>query len=127
MKSSFTRRDVGERGANLQSEPGSRTATKSAVVINWVLALATLAGAAAVVLFAYVKVLGTAACSDQTCPRLGPGEFGFTVITYGAPVLAVLTVVLSFFTARRARGVVLPLITWLLLLIAAAALVVTFP
>jgi len=51
----------------------------------------------------------------------------FTVITYGAPALAVLTVVLSFFTARRARGVVLPLISWLLLLVAAAVLELTFP
>jgi hypothetical protein len=41
--------------------------------------------------------------------------------------LAVLTVVLSFFTARRARGVVLPLISWLLLLVAAAVLELTFP
>ena len=127
MKSSFTRRDAAERGTDPRSEPGSRTATRSAVVINWALALATLPGAAAVVLFAYMKVLGTAACSDQTCPRLGPGELGFTVITYGAPALAVLTVVLSLFTARRARGVVLPLISWLLLLVAAAVLELTFP
>ena len=61
-------------------------------IVNWVLALATIPGAVAVVVFLYMQVLGTAGCNDQPCPRQGPGELGFTLIQYGAPVVAVVAV-----------------------------------
>jgi hypothetical protein len=95
-------------------------------VLNWILAFSTLLGAAAVVIYAYLQVLGSAGCSAQTCPRLGPGELGYTLIIYGAPTVAVLTILVSFFTARRAHGVLLPIAAWILLLVAAVVLSVTF-
>ena len=97
---------------------------RTARIVNWVLALATLPGAVVVVAFLYMQVLGTAGCNDQPCPRQGPGELGFTLIQYGAPAVAVVAVVLSFFTARRRGGILVPLVAWVLLL--AAFLVLAF-
>ena len=45
---------------------------------------------------------------------------------YGAPVVAAAAIALSFFTARRPRGVLVPLIAWAILVIAAAILALTF-
>jgi hypothetical protein len=93
---------------------------------NWLLAIATVPGAIAVVVFLYVQILGTAGCNDQPCPREGPGEVGFTLIQYGAPVVAVVAVVLSFFTARRRGGIVVPVVAWLLLIAAFVVLAFSF-
>ena len=95
-------------------------------IVNWVLALATIPAAVAVVVFLYMQVLGTAGCNDQPCPRQGPGELGFTLIQYGAPVVAVVAVLLSFFTARRRDGIVVPVVAWLLLIAAFAVLAFSF-
>ncbi len=94
-------------------------------VVNWVLALLTIPGAIAVVAYSYLQVMSTAACVERTC-RLGPGEFVFGLIMYGTPVVAVVAIVLSFFTARRPRGFVVPAIAWAWLVIAAAILALTF-
>ena len=95
--------------------------------LNWVLALLTLPAAAAVVGYAFLQVMGTAACSDKSCPKLGPGELGFSLIVYGAPVVAILAVLLSFFTARKPRGIVVPVVALVLLVVAAVVLFLTFP
>ena len=95
-------------------------------IVNWVLALATLPGAVVVVVFLYMQIMGTAGCNNQPCPRQGPGELGFTLIQYGAPAVAVATVVLSFFTARRRGGILVPLVAWLLLIAAFVVLVFSF-
>ena len=95
-------------------------------IVNWVLALATLPGAVVVVAFLYMQILGTAGCNAQPCPREGPGELGFTLIQYGAPAVAVVAVVLSFFTARRRGGILVPLVAWLLLIVAFVVLVFSF-
>ena len=95
-------------------------------VVNWILALATIPGAIAVVLYLYMQILGTAGCNSQPCPREGPGELGFTLIQYGAPAVAVVAVVLSFFTARRRGGILIPLVAWLLLIAAFAVLFFSF-
>jgi hypothetical protein len=95
-------------------------------VTNWILALATIPGVIAVVVFLYMQILGTAGCTDQLCPRQGPGELGFTLIQYGAPAVAVVTVVLSFFTARRRGGILVPVVAWLLLIAAFVLLVFSF-
>jgi hypothetical protein len=95
-------------------------------ITNWVLALATIPGAVAVVLFLYMQIMGTAGCNDQPCPRQGPGELGFTLIQYGAPIVAVVAVVLSFFTARRRGGILVPVVAWLLLIAAFVVLVFSF-
>jgi hypothetical protein len=105
----------------------ANTSTRTAsVVTNWVLAIATIPAAIAVVAFAYLQVLATAGCTTATCPRQGPGEVGFALITYGLPILAILTVVVSFFTARRPGGVVVPVVTWLLLIAGTVVLILTF-
>ena len=93
---------------------------------NWVLALATVPGAIVVVVFLYMQIMGTAGCTHQPCPRAGPGEVGFVLIQYGAPAVAVIAVVLSFFTARRRRGIVVPAVAWLLLIAAVAVLAFSF-
>jgi len=85
-------------------------------LINWVLALLTIPGAAAAMFFAYGAVLGTSACSTQTCEHL-PSETVYTVMLYGPPVIAVVTVVVSFFTARLPRGHFVPIVAWLLLIL----------
>jgi hypothetical protein len=95
-------------------------------IVNWGLALATIPGAVAVVVFLYVQILGTAGCNHLPCPRQGPGELGFTLIQYGAPCVAVVAVALSFFTARRRRGIVVPAVAWLLLIAAAVVLAFSF-
>ena len=105
---------------------GTHEAGRPARIANWILALATIPGAVAVVVFLYVQILGTAGCNDQPCPRQGPGELGFTLIQYGAPVVAVAAVVLSFFTARRRGGILVPLVAWLLLIAAFVVLVFSF-
>lgn len=98
--------------------PASRT------VINWTLAVLTLLGAAVVVGYAYMQVLGTAACTTDACAT--PGETTFGLITYGAPILAVLTIIVSFFTAKRPRGILVPLFTWAVLIVSFIVLMVTF-
>jgi len=106
------------------SHPAAGYAANVGRTANWVLALATVPGAIAVVVFLYMQILGTAGCNKQPCPRQGPGELGFTLIQYGAPAVAVVAVVLSFFTARRRGGFVVPAVAWLLLI--AAFLVLAF-
>jgi hypothetical protein len=105
---------------------GTEQASRTGRLTAWILALATVPGAIAVVVFAYMQVLGTAGCNHQPCPRQGPGELGFTVIQYGAPAVAVVAVVLSFFTARRRGGILVPVVAWLLLIAAFVVLVFSF-
>ena len=105
----------------------SRDTDQGSPKLNWVLALLTLPAAAAVVGYALLQVMGTAGCSDGSCSRLGPGELGFSLIVYGAPVVAILAVLLSFFTARKPRGIVVPVIAFILLIVAAVVLFLTFP
>ena len=68
--------------------------------------------------------MSTAACSDKACPNLGPNGISFDALFYGAPVVAALTVVVSFFTARRRWGFVVPLVA-IVLLIADVAILAT--
>jgi hypothetical protein len=84
--------------------------------LNWVLALLTVPGAAIVLIFALGAVMSTAGCSDRACPNLGPSGIGWGVLFYGAPVVALLAIVVSFFTASRRWGVVVPLGGWALLI-----------
>jgi hypothetical protein len=107
-------------GGTAEARPRTRRA-----VVNWILALLTIPGAAAVVAFAYLQVLSTAACTAGTC-RLGPSEFVFGLIMYGSPVVAAVAIALSFVTARRPRGFLVPAIAWVLLVIAFAILALTF-
>jgi hypothetical protein len=107
-------------------QPGTDEVGRAGRILNWVLALATVPGAVAVVVFLYMQIMGTAGCNHQPCPRQGPGELGFTLIQYGAPAVAVVAVALSFFTARRRGGILVPVVAWLLLIAAVVVLVFSF-
>lgn len=106
--------------------PAAHEVGRAGRITNWVLALATLPGAVVVVVFLYMQILGTAGCNDQPCPRQGPGELGFTLIQYGAPAVAVVAVALSFFTARRRGGILVPAVAWLVLIAAFVVLLFSF-
>ncbi|WP_253851655.1 hypothetical protein [Mycobacterium sp. 1423905.2] len=79
-------------------------------VLNWVLALLTVPAAILVMIFAVGAAMSVAACSAAQCPHLGPSGLLYGVLFYGAPVVAVLTIVASFFTAKRRWGVIVPLV-----------------
>ena len=91
---------------------------------NWLLALSTILGAGAVQLFALGAVMGTAACSNPNCPK--PSGFVYGLLTYGAPVIAILAIVVTIFTAKHPRGWVVPIAAWVLVLIDVAILSATF-
>jgi hypothetical protein len=84
--------------------------------LNWGLAICTVPGAAIVMLFALGAVMSTAACTPRACPNLGGGGIDFGVAFYGAPVVAFVVIVLSFFTAKHRGGIVVPLLGWALLI-----------
>ena len=50
----------------------------------------------------------------------------YGTLIYAAPVIAAATIIVSFFTASRRRGVIVPLVGWLLLAIDAAVLTIAF-
>jgi hypothetical protein len=92
--------------------------------MNWLLALSTIVGAGVVQLFAMGAVMSTSACSAPDCPK--PSGFVYGLLTYGAPVVAVAAIVVSFFTARLPRGWLVPAIAWLLLILDVAILAAVF-
>lgn len=102
------------------AKPASKTRLR--LWLNWALAVLTVIGAGAAMAVALGAVMSTAACSDKACPNLGPHGISFDALYYGAPAVAVITVVLSFFTARRRLGFVVPVVA-LALLIADMAIV----
>jgi hypothetical protein len=83
--------------------------------VNWGLALTTVPAAAVVMLFALGAVMSTDSCGDRSCPNLGRGGINFGVAFYGAPVVAFVVLVISFFTAKRRGGIAVPLCGWALL------------
>jgi hypothetical protein len=95
-------------------------------LVNWVLALLTVPAAALIMIFAVGAVMSIAACSAPHCPDLGPDGLVYGILLYGAPVVAGLTVLASFFTAFRPRGFVVPLIGLALLLADFAAIAILF-
>jgi len=94
--------------------------------VNWAAAVLTAAGAALVMVFAMGAVMSTAACSTAECPDLGPSGVMFGVLYYGAPAIAALTILASFFTAGHRRGFLVPVAGWALLVADLLALVIAF-
>lgn len=78
--------------------------------VNWLLALSTILGAGVVQLFAMGAVMSTSSCSAADCPK--PSGFVYGLLTYGAPVVAVVAIGLSFSTARLRHGFLVPLVAW---------------
>jgi hypothetical protein len=71
------------------------------------------------------SVMSTAACSEKRCPNLGPNGISFDVLFYGAPVVAAQPIVISFFTAQRRWGIVVPIFALALLVADITILAVT--
>jgi hypothetical protein len=115
--------DAGLDRVNEPSAPGDTGRVR--LWVNWVLALLTVVAAAVVMVFALGAVMSTAACSDQQCPNLGPSGISFDVLFYGAPIVAGLAIVISFFTARRRWGIVVPVCALALLVADITILAVT--
>ncbi|KZS69743.1 hypothetical protein A4G29_01290 [Mycobacterium kansasii] len=96
------------------------------ILVNWVLALLTVPAAALVMVFAIGAAMSMAACSGAQCPDLGPNGLVYGVLLYGAPVVAASTLIVSFFTASRRRGFVVPLCALALLVADIAVTAVLF-
>jgi hypothetical protein len=93
--------------------------------VNWGLALSTVPAAAIVMLFALGAVMSTDGCTDRSCANLGRGGIDFGVAFYGAPVVAFVVLLLSFFTAKRRGGIAVPLCGWALLVADVALMAAT--
>jgi hypothetical protein len=106
-----------------QAAPDAR-GSRAQTITNWTLVLLTILGAAAAELVAYGLVLGTAACTDRTCPHLGLADAVYGPVVYGAPVVSVVAIAVSFVTASRRRGWVVPAIAWGLLIVGPVLLLV---
>ncbi len=106
--------------------PTERSNRRARLWANWVAALLTAAGAALVMVFAMGAVMSTAACSTAECPDLGPSGAVFGLLYYGAPAIAALTILASFFAAGRRRGWLVPAAGWALLAADLLALVIAF-
>lgn len=116
--------DAGGDRDGLAEPGGTDRDTRVRLWVNWALALLAVVGAGVVMAFALVSVMSTAACSDKACPDLGPKGISFDTLFYGAPVVAAVAVVASFFTARHRWGFVIPVIA-IALLIADVAILAT--
>lgn len=102
-------------------------ASRAQTIVNWTLALLTILGAAAAEFVAFGSVMGTAACTDRICPHLGLADAVYGPVVYGAPVVSVVAIALSFVTASRRRGWVVPAVAWALLIIGPAILLLATP
>jgi hypothetical protein len=83
--------------------------------VNWALAALTVVAAAFVMIYFFGAVMSTAACSQKQCQHVGPTWISPDVSFYGPPVVAAATVVVSFFTAPRRWGFVIPVVALALL------------
>lgn len=100
-------------GRSPQDEDSGRTRR---AIVNWVLALLTVPAAILVVVFAIGAAMSMAGCSAPACPGMGPSGLVYGVLLYGAPVISVVTLVISIFTAFRRYGFIVPVIALALLL-----------
>jgi hypothetical protein len=112
--------------AGIDQSAGTGAHHRGRTFWNWTAAVLALVGSLAVVGFAYLKVLGTAACTDRACGDLGPSETVFGLVLYGTPIVGVVAVLLSFVTAKRSGGFIVPLIAWIVVAAALVVLVTTF-
>lgn len=95
-------------------------------VVNWILAALTVPAAALVMIVAVGAAMSVAACSAAQCPDLGPDGVVYGVLFYGAPVIAGLTIIASFFTALRRRGWIVPIVALALLAADFATIAILF-
>ncbi|TMS52633.1 hypothetical protein E0T84_15555 [Mycobacterium sp. DBP42] len=94
--------------------------------MTWVLVVLTIPAAIAVFLYGMGAVMSMAGCTGEVCANKGPGEFWFGVLFYGAPVVPIVTIAISIFTARMRYGILVPIVGLALLAIDFAILALTF-
>lgn len=117
-----------DRGADSAAEPARGESRPGGDVwpwVSWGLAVTSVPAAAIVMLFALGAVMSIDACSDRQCPDLGRGGIDFGVAFYGAPAVALVVILISFFTAKRRGGIVVPLCGWALLIADVAGMAAT--
>jgi hypothetical protein len=117
--------EIADRPVQISAPAKTDRTRRLRLWVNWALALLTVVGAGIVMAVALGAVMSTAACSDKACPNLGPAGISFNTLFYGAPVLAALTIVVSFFTAKRRWGFVIPVSALALMIADIAVLAVT--
>jgi hypothetical protein len=117
--------EIADRPVQGNAPTDSDRAKRLRLWVNWALALLTVVGAGVVMVVALGAVMSTAACSDKACPNIGPAGISFNTLFYGAPAMAALTIVASFFTAKRRWGFVIPVSALALLIADIAILAVT--
>ncbi|WP_167097028.1 hypothetical protein [Mycobacterium sp. DL592] len=110
--------------ASNATETDSGSAHRRRLWVNWLLALSTILGAAAVPLLAMGAVMNTAACGEPDCPK--PTGFVYGLLIYTPAVVVVVAILLSFFTAGHRRGFGVPVLAWLVIVVDVAVLVATF-
>ncbi|OBC03094.1 hypothetical protein [Mycobacterium sp. 852002-40037_SCH5390672] len=115
----------GAAGAAPYGRPAGEPRRNTRPWVNWGLALATVPAAALVMIFALGAVMSTDGCSEPSCPNLGHGGINFGVAFYGAPAVAVVVIIISFFTAKRRWGIAVPLCGWALLVADVALMAVS--
>lgn len=113
-------------GSTQSSESHRRRLLTSRVWVNWALAMFTVAVAVGAVIFTASKVVSMAVCTSAPCPDPGPNELVYTVLLYGAPLVATATIIVSIFTANRRRGIAVPLCGLGLLLVELTATAILF-
>jgi hypothetical protein len=106
---------IADRDKPSASDGDSGRTERLRLWLNWALAALTVLGAGIVMVYFFGAVMSTAACSQKQCQHVGPTWISPDVLFYGPPVVAALTVVVSFFTARRRWGIVVPIVALALL------------
>lgn len=116
--------DTGSVGNRRATSTGTGRRPRLRLWVNWLLALLTVPVAVVVLIFGIGAVMSTSGCSNHQCR--GPSGVVFEILFYGAPIVAALTILISFFTARRGWGIVVPLFGLALLVADIAVMAVSF-
>lgn len=95
-------------------------------IVNWILALLTVPAALFVMVVGFAGAMGTDRCAYQDCARQGPPYLVFMLLFFGAPLVAALTIVASFRTAKRSWGICIPLAAFMLFGIDVVVLYLTY-
>jgi hypothetical protein len=99
---------------------------RTTAVVNWMLAVLTVPAALVAFIFGFAAAMSTDRCAYVDCAHQGPGYVTFGVLFYGGPLVAMATVVVSFFTAKRDWGILIPVAALTFLLADVAILYYTF-
>jgi len=91
-----------------------------------ILAVLTVPAALFVMLVGFAAAMGTDRCAYEDCPRQGPPYLVMTLLFFGAPVISLLTIIVSVRTARRSWGFAIPLAAFALFSIDVVALYLSF-